>query len=87
MNKNNIKKGAENIVDYLNYCNQLQEIVESRNNSNIHRKQINNLNEIKRDLDFIDLAYDFFDEMNGEVNKFEKKNKEIEKKINKLVEK
>lgn len=87
MNKNNIKKGAENIVDYLNYCNQLQEIVDSRNNnSNIHRKQINNLNEIKRDLDFIDLAYDFFDEMNGEVNKFEKKNQEIEKKINKLVE-
>lgn len=87
MNKNNIKKGAENIVDYLNYCNQLQEIVDSRNNnSNIHRKQINNLNEIKRDLDFIDLAYDFFDEMNGEVNKFEKKNQEIEKKINKLME-
>ena len=87
MNKNNIKKGAENIVDYLNYCNQLQEIVDSRNNnSNIHKKQINNLNEIKRDLDFIDLAYDFFDEMNGEVNKFEKKNQEIEKKINKLVE-
>ncbi len=86
MNKN-IKKGAENIVDYLNYCNQLQEIVDSRNNnSNIHRKQINNLNEIKRDLDFIDLAYDFFDEMNGEVSKFEKKNQEIEKKINKLVE-
>ena len=87
MNKNNIKKGAENIVDYLNYCNQLQEIVDSRNNnSNIHKKQINNLNEIKRDLDFIDLAYDFFDEMNGEVNKFEKKNQEIEKKINKLME-
>ncbi len=87
MNKNNIKKGAENIVDYLNYCNQLQEIVDSRNNnSNIHKKQINNLNEIKRDLDFIDLAYDFFDEMNGEVNKFEKKNQEIEKKINKLIE-
>ena len=88
MDKNNIRKGAQNIADYLDYCNELKELVESRqNNSNKHRKQINNLEEIRKDLDVIDLAYDFFDEMNGEVNKYEKKNIEIEKKINKLVEK
>ena len=88
MDKNNIRKGAKNIADYLDYCNELKELVESRqNNSNKHRKQINNLEEIRKDLDVIDLAYDFFDEMNGEVNKYEKKNIEIEKKINKLVEK
>ena len=88
MDKTNIRKGAKNVVDYLEYCNQLKELVDSRkNNSNMHRKQINNLDEIRQDLDVIDLAYDFFDEMNGEVNNYEKKNMEIEKKINKLVEK
>ena len=51
MDKTNIRKGAKNVVDYLDYCNQLKELVDSRkNNSNVHRKQINNLDEINKPI-------------------------------------
>ena len=84
-NRNNIRKGAKNVENYLDYCKELNSFLDSReNNSNRHSRQINNLEQIKNDIETIDLMYDFFDEMNGEINKYEKKNLEIEKKIKKI---
>ena len=86
-NRNNIRKGAKNVENYLEYCKELNSFLDSRennSNSNRHGKQINNLKQIKNDIETIDLMYDFFDEMNGEINKYEKKNLEIEKKIKKI---
>lgn len=83
-NKNNIKKGARNVENYLEYCKELNGFLELNSNKNKHSKQINNLEVIKNNIETIDLMYDFFDEMNGEISKYEKKNLEIEKKIKKI---
>ena len=84
-NRNNIRNGAKNVETYLEYCKELNSFLDSReNNSNRHGRQINNLEQIKNDIETIDLMYDFFDEMNAEINKYEKKNLEIEKKIERI---
>ena len=84
-NRNNIRNGAKNVETYLEYCKELNSFLDSReNNSNRHGRQINNLDQIKNDIETIDLMYDFFDEMNAEINKYEKKNLEIEKKIERI---
>ena len=83
--KNNIRKGAKNVENYLEYCQELNSFLDlNLNNKNRHNKQINNLEVIKDNIETIDLMYDFFDEMTGELNKSEKKNLEIEKKIKKI---
>ena len=83
--KNNIRKGAKNVENYLEYCQELNSFLDlNLNNKNRHNKQINNLDVIKNNIETIDLMYDFFDEMTGELNKSEKKNLEIEKKIKKI---
>ena len=83
--KNNIRKGEKNVENYLEYCQELNSFLDlNLNNKNRHNKQINNLDVIKNNIETIDLMYDFFDEMTGELNKSEKKNLEIEKKIKKI---
>ena len=84
-NRTNIKKGAQNVEKYLEYCKELNIFLDSRdNNSNRHGNQLNNLEQIKKDIENIDLMYDFFDEVKGEISKYEKKNLDIERKIKNL---
>ena len=84
-NTNKIKKGAKNVENYIEYCNELSNFIDTRDrNSNRHRNQIDKLEQIKNDIDTVDEMYDFFDKITGTINKYEKKNLKIEEKIKKI---
>ena len=86
MNSEKLQGKINNLSNYLQYCESLKNILETTPMNNLNNQE-NQLKGIENNLQDIDLYIDFFDEMNGIVSEYDTKNKQIEKKINKLEEK
>ena len=84
--KNLINGKINNLNNYLQYCESLKHILEGAplNNHVTKKRHLKELEEAQHNLYDVDSFEVFFQEINDEIIKFNKKNLDIEREIKKI---